>query len=1393
MTFPLAISSPSIKDGPRRIGCRRNCSHMQSLAGLLGSVPILRHRVTPPDKVEEVSAPRPNGTATPQDEDEVLMIGSRPAQRPEQRPEQRPAHRPHKPRRIGLSHPSMTPNYAIPSDRTLIEHPTSPEERRPQSMFKKPPAPGFRPQNTLRDDQHRSLSGFGCSGTGGGRGGAALDVGTVRGGNVRDQQSRPAERGDGFDLEQREPKRRRFHGNDAVTMDTDDFARYPSNNVVYARQDPRRLNSQGSITSMRSSSGGHVDDPFPTVASSINNLLANHTKKSKRPRHPEGRSTAIPGRSAGQTTPNCKRKAQIMGPKQQVDLTGDADLNSRPSVRAQKTEAEVSEVPPIILDKGYDEIGERVRRRQPDPQGSSAWGEPMKKLVRQNSSQGARAARQDPLQSSRGSGPRSSAMPLHEQDPRSVRNTSTRRSPEPTLGPQGGTRRSSSAEERPKQREPSHHKGLEDDGGSSEEHRKKQKARHRMQAERDDDSSDELAGETNVSSKHSAATCRPTHRAHGVGTLPPSEIKPTKFTESVTRAPPATSTIRTARNSKAVAKTQGSHTTPIPILQIFSRACVLSQTHLTLLWDEEAGGFLICADDEQQKISGKDKLAVLGASETQVWHACKDFPTVYISGAVNDFSNGHILITFDDEHGKTEVHDRLMDTIKTVTQTRQRMIGYYRTQAPSIQQDHLQTLDKASTSRLALSPMPRRSELPAKSETQREETIKYENDKPDNRCTAHQRPLRRGDEMQVDAPTTSPFFADVAQNTGLRRPTRQTRPVKQRTPTPPPPERWTRVHHPKPWAQPVTYPPQGARRATVDFQDLERLDDGEFLNDNLIGFALRRIEEEMAPEHKEKVHFFNSYFYTALSTSKSGRRMFQYDAVKKWTKNKDLLEIPYIVVPINHDLHWFVAIICNLPNVGRKAIGLEEDDHFTARSGVEGALGESGRGSSVLREALVNDSRDRVATENFDKLSIGVGASSPAMSNMFSFDEDGAVAGVAKGGETTSKTTSPSKARRNSKKRPVPLPRKYDTEQPTIITLDSFGTAHTGEIAFLKDYVIAEAEDKRQMEITRQDLQGVTAKGIPEQDNFCDCGVYLVGYLDAFARDPRGFVDKVLSKQLDPKRDFPGFHPSDKRAELREALLGLQEEQETGGKTAKNDNRVAIKGQVDGAASSPAQPPPALPPRVPITSSTTQASGDGAVPSATAAQVEAEPARAKTSSEPAAIGILLPPSSTLAPTNERNDPDDVVSKTDSKTQPAAESQEMESEPARPLSVSAPADGVYGLSLPFASQENSGVEAKQNGVAEDSESSNDLPTSASGDDGVGGVAAGPLQTRPPSANADKDSKTRARSSPMSSPARRGHRERGGQSASPGQGQSGFGLKAVAHEGREEFGVTEPHAG
>ena len=57
--------------------------------------------------------------------------------------------------------------------------------------------------------------------------------------------------------------------------------------------------------------------------------------------------------------------------------------------------------------------------------------------------------------------------------------------------------------------------------------------------------------------------------------------------------------------------------------------------------------------------------------------------------------------------------------------------------------------------------------------------------------------------------------------------------------------------------------------------------------------------------------------YTAL-TNCPNKEHIAFDHVNKWTKNVDIFSYDYVVVPINQSVHWYAAIICNLPSLQEK-------------------------------------------------------------------------------------------------------------------------------------------------------------------------------------------------------------------------------------------------------------------------------------------------------------------------------------------------------------------------------------------------------------------------------------------------------------------------------------------
>lgn len=140
---------------------------------------------------------------------------------------------------------------------------------------------------------------------------------------------------------------------------------------------------------------------------------------------------------------------------------------------------------------------------------------------------------------------------------------------------------------------------------------------------------------------------------------------------------------------------------------------------------------------------------------------------------------------------------------------------------------------------------------------------------------------------------------------------------KAAQPAEPEVERWTVKHGLPKWDAPLVYPAVGPNRTTIDAEDIARLDDGELLNDNIILFCLREMQENN-PGLKGKAHIFNSFFYETLTSMPSKKKGFNYDGVKRWTRNIDLFSHPYVAVPINTQYHWFLVIICNLDKLERK-------------------------------------------------------------------------------------------------------------------------------------------------------------------------------------------------------------------------------------------------------------------------------------------------------------------------------------------------------------------------------------------------------------------------------------------------------------------------------------------
>lgn len=120
----------------------------------------------------------------------------------------------------------------------------------------------------------------------------------------------------------------------------------------------------------------------------------------------------------------------------------------------------------------------------------------------------------------------------------------------------------------------------------------------------------------------------------------------------------------------------------------------------------------------------------------------------------------------------------------------------------------------------------------------------------------------------------------------------------------------------------LIYPLIGKGGISINTEDYMCLGADQYLNDVIIDFYLKYLlTEELRPEQTRRTHIFSTFFYKRLTTMNTKIRgqdrelkltpaQKRHERVKNWTKNVNLFEKDYIIIPINEQSHWFLAIIC---------------------------------------------------------------------------------------------------------------------------------------------------------------------------------------------------------------------------------------------------------------------------------------------------------------------------------------------------------------------------------------------------------------------------------------------------------------------------------------------------
>jgi sentrin-specific protease 7 len=379
------------------------------------------------------------------------------------------------------------------------------------------------------------------------------------------------------------------------------------------------------------------------------------------------------------------------------------------------------------------------------------------------------------------------------------------------------------------------------------------------------------------------------------------------------------------------------------------------------------------------------------------------------------------------------------------------------------------------------------------------------------------------------------------------------------------------------WAADLIYPPrpEAKNKAVVHYDDLDRLAEDEMLNDNLLQFYIRWLQDQRISQAKQ-AYIFQSHFYSSLG---NGRRGINYKAVEKWTRKDDIFTYDFVMVPICEAAHWFLALVCNLPNLTRQLVDDDVDmididsqptssfNHASEVIAMEPASNLNMAAYGMLQHTTGQSAID---SDKPPALTIDLENETENPSN-----DDGA-----KGSRTDplrlDEDASTSKPRGNNGARGRPkrvIKRKLDPHKPIIIILDSMGMPRAEAIRNLKDYLVAEAYNKRGTRVSKEDIKAVNFKrGLPQQNNYIDCGLYVCGYVEKFLENPTTFGRKLFEDEFDLELDWPNMNASKMRQNMLRLLKDLAKEQEetrTKLKSQKKGTKAASKLTDDDQADTP--------------------------------------------------------------------------------------------------------------------------------------------------------------------------------------------------------------------------------
>ncbi|KAI3640254.1 hypothetical protein MIR68_001132 [Amoeboaphelidium protococcarum] len=288
------------------------------------------------------------------------------------------------------------------------------------------------------------------------------------------------------------------------------------------------------------------------------------------------------------------------------------------------------------------------------------------------------------------------------------------------------------------------------------------------------------------------------------------------------------------------------------------------------------------------------------------------------------------------------------------------------------------------------------------------------------------------------------------------------------------------------------FPFSGKHRIHVTDHDALRLHDPEFLNDVVIEFYLDYIfSTRVNPIWQQKAYVFNSFFYKVLTEKGHDKQNDEnrYLSVKEWTNKADVFSRDFLIVPVNENFHWYLAIIA----YPHRLIDAAKRDLSTQVDAQDSPVKTRGNTGGRSRTNKIMSSPEN---KKFDGMLV--------VDMVDDDDDDVAKPKVQVDQSKTLSVESPSKA-------DLRLFEKAKN-QAHVIILDSLGSSRPATVKSLKLFLYQEAKHRLGVEIDLSLIQGSNAR-IPRQPNSYDCGVYLLNCAEQFLTDPPAQFHQLILRR----------------------------------------------------------------------------------------------------------------------------------------------------------------------------------------------------------------------------------------------------------------------------------------